>query len=260
MPLYMIGLGLIPENLSIKGKRLICASDNVFIESYTSVFSEGRISQLEEECGKRFQPCGRELAEQESGKIISLAKRNKVSFLVIGDVFSATTHSSLFLEAKRSSIEVKVINNASVLTAVGITGLSLYKFGATASIAYPEPGFFPSSPYYMLEKNLAAGMHTLFLLDIKQDREIYMSIKDAVGILLKLEAKEGKRLIAKDMLAVGCARLGAESQAIAFGKLGELEEFDFGEKPHCLIIPSALHFMEEEMLSLYSIEAKNSQL
>ncbi|HDP73853.1 MAG TPA: diphthine synthase [Candidatus Woesearchaeota archaeon] len=254
MPLYLIGLGLCPEHISVKGKDFITTSDYVFIESYTSLFSEGAITQLEEECAKKFSLCGRELAEQNSGKILSLAKESRVSFLVVGDVFSATTHSSLFLDARKNNIDVKVVNNASVLTAVGITGLSLYKFGAPASIVYPEPGFFPATPYYSLEKNLSLGFHTLFLLDIKQDKGIYMTIKDAVDILLKLESKEGKKILSPNLMAVGCARLGSDKPSIAYAELVKLQEFGFGEPPHCLIIPSALHFMEEEILGLYSLE------
>jgi diphthine methyl ester synthase len=56
--------------------------------------------------------------------------------LVVGDAFCATTHSDLFLRAinlgilfSYIGIEVKVIHNASIVSAVGCTGLQVYRFG-----------------------------------------------------------------------------------------------------------------------------------
>ncbi len=41
----------------------------------------------------------------------------------------ATTHTDLELRARALGIPVKVIHNASIMNAVGVCGLQLYRFG-----------------------------------------------------------------------------------------------------------------------------------
>ena len=64
------------------------------------------------------------------------ASEGEVAFLVVGDVFGATTHSDLQLRAARRGIEVSVIHNSTVMTAVGACGLQLYRFGECVSIVF----------------------------------------------------------------------------------------------------------------------------
>jgi diphthine synthase len=75
-----------------------------------------------------------------------------------------------------------------------------------------------------------------------------MSVNDAITQLLEIEEKRKENVFAKDMMVVGCARIGSESPSIRYGKASELLRYDFGEPLHCLIIPGKLHFMEEEMV------------
>lgn len=56
------------------------------------------------------------------------------AFLVVGDAFCATTHSDLFLRAVKLGIDVKVIHNASIVSAVGCSGLQVYRFGEVVSV------------------------------------------------------------------------------------------------------------------------------
>ena len=69
-------------------------------------------------------------------KHLEKAKTNKVSLLVVGDPFSATTHIDLYLRCIHEGVKVEVVNNASILNSIGITGLSLYRFGETVSIPF----------------------------------------------------------------------------------------------------------------------------
>ena len=48
----------------------------------------------------------------------------------------ATTHTDLQLRARSLGIEVRVVHNASILTAVGVCGLQLYRYGEV-----PVPAF-----------------------------------------------------------------------------------------------------------------------
>ena len=53
----------------------------------------------------------------------------------------ATTHTDLELRARRAGIAVRVIHNASIMNAVGVCGLQLYRFGeVSAAYAGAGPG------------------------------------------------------------------------------------------------------------------------
>jgi diphthine synthase len=239
MALYMIGIGLNDEkDISVKGLEAVKKCPKVFLESYTSILSVP-VSKLEEFYGKKIIPANRDMVEKNSDEILS---GEDAAFLVIGDVFSATTHVDLMLRAKEKNIEVKVIHNASVVSAVGVTGLEVYKFGKTTSIPFENENV--KTPVEVLEGNQKLGLHTLFLLDLRPDEDKFLTIKDAAEYLIKKGVDENK-------LAVGCARIGSDNSVIKSGKLKDLNDIDFGRPPYCLVIPGKLHFMEEEALKLY---------
>lgn len=77
---------------------------------------------------------------------------------------SATTHSDLAIRAKERGIEVKVVHNASIMNAVGCTGLQLYRFGHTVSIPFFTETWKPDSFYDKIQHNDSDGLHTLCLL------------------------------------------------------------------------------------------------
>ena len=172
-----------------------------------------------------------------------------MAFLVVGDVFSATTHTDLFLRAKEKNIDIKIIHNTSILTAVGDVGLELYKYGKTTSMPYFEKGFEPETPYDVIKQNKSNGLHTLVLLDIKPDRK--MTVYEAISQLLQIQEKRTEKIFTSDLMIVGCARLGSDNFTIKYGKVQELQNNDFGKPLHCLIVPGKLHFMEEDMLGLW---------
>lgn len=262
----MIGLGLADEkDITLKGLEAVKKCDYLYLESYTSIL-QCPIQKLEELYEKPIILADRNMVEKNSDEILNKAKAHDVAFLVIGDVFSATTHDDLYLRAKKQNIDIKIINNTSIMTAVGQTGLQLYKFGKTTSIVFDTDGWLPDTPYEVLEQNQKNNLHTLFLLDIKtaeptkedikNDKDIpqqprFMTIKQALEILLKLEEKHKKKLITEDTLVVGVARLGAKDQIIKAGKLKDILHFNFKNPLHSLIIPGKLHFIEEDMLTLF---------
>ena len=143
-----------------------------------------------------------------------------------------------------------LIHNASILTAVGITGLQLYKFGRTTSLPFDYA--LSATAYSVIEQNRSLGMHTLVLLDIVSEdiseKKRCMTVNQAIGLLLKREAEEKKNVFTEVTLCVGCARLGSETQKMVSGAAGKLLKIDFGRPVHCLIVPGKLHFMEEEAL------------
>ncbi|MEM3126684.1 MAG: diphthine synthase [Candidatus Woesearchaeota archaeon] len=235
--LYIIGLGLNDEkDLTLKGLEAIKKCDKVFLESYTSVL-QTNVKELEKLYGKKIILAHRELVEQKSGEILKDAKKKNVAFLVIGDPFGATTHIDLVNQAKEKKIDVKIIHNASVLTAVGETGLQLYNFGKVVSIP------FHKSKSHMdgILTNLKNGMHTLVLLDLDPLNNKFMTIKEACD---RLNLPENTKII-------GCARLGSDTQKIAYGEISKIKTIEFGSSPCCIIVPGKLHFTEEEFLKQF---------
>ena len=251
MTLYLIGIGLSSQkDITVRGLEAVRSSDIIYLENYTSLLSCSK-EDLERFYEKKIVLADRSASEEGDERIVEQARDKIVTFLVIGDPLSATTHIDLFKLAKEKGVTVEVIHNASVFTAIGDSGLQIYKFGRTASVPFLEdvPGL--EAPYSLLRENHLLGMHTLFLLDLKPQLNKFMTVNEALGILQSIEEKKQERVVKDTMLVVGCARLGSTSQEIKAGKLKDLLKHDFGAPPHCLIIPGRLHFIEEEMLELW---------
>src|SRR3989344_219902 len=250
MTLYLIGIGLSTEkDITVRGLEIVQKCDKIYLENYTSLL-QCSIQDLERLYGKKITVADRLTAEQKDQEIVSEAKSKDIAFLVVGDPFSATTHIELFKLAREKNVPVQVVHNASVLTAVGITGLQLYKFGRVTSIPFMEDHPQLETPYNVLKENQAQGLHTLFLLDLRPEQDKFMSVNRALEILEKIESRKKENLIGKDTFVVGCARLGSDDAIIKFGPLEKIKQQSFGKPPHCLIIPGKMHFMEEEMLKL----------
>ncbi|MBI4452728.1 diphthine synthase [Candidatus Woesearchaeota archaeon] len=251
MALYFIGLGLNNEkDITINGLEAVKKCDLVYLENYTSALNCDKPA-LEKFYNKKIILANRQMAENDENEIIKNAKSKNVAFLVIGDPFGATTHIDLWLRAKKEGIKCYIIHNASILNAVGVTGLQLYKFGKTTSIPLENDNV--EAPYDVLKGNLSLGLHTLFLLDLNQEEQKFMTVNDAIRYLLKIELKRNENVFSEKSFCVGCARVGSESQAIKAGSAKDLLKFDFGKPVHCLIVPGKLHFMEEEALNTYKI-------
>jgi diphthine methyl ester synthase len=264
--LHFIGLGLEDkENISVKGLNLIKEADFVFLEYYTSILPYSK-EELELFYGKQIIVADRNLVESKAQEILNKAKTGNVCFLVIGDVFSATTHHDLWVRAKKEGIEVNVIHNASILNAVSSTGLDLYKFGKTTSIVFDDDNWLPKTPYDVIKGNLSLGLHTLCLLDIKVAEPSkedllkgknnpqparFMNINKAIDILFLLEEKHQEKVIKKDTLAFGVARIGSKDQTIICDTLSNLKNCDFGVPLHSLVIIGNLNEVEKEAIEYF---------
>lgn len=263
--LYMIGIGLgDAQDITLRGLNAIKQSDQVFLEDYTS--KTKAIEELEKLTEKKFIKANRELVEINAEKILDGATTKKVAFLVIGDVFGATTHTDLYLRAKKRGIKIKIINNTSIINAIGNTGLELYRFGQTTSIVFDDNNWLPETPYRVIKNNLERGLHTLCLLDIKTaepsienlkkgintpEPPRFMTINKALEILLKLEEKHQEKVITQETQVLGVARLTRDDEKIKHGFIKELIKEDFKEPLHSLVIIGKLHDVEKEMLESY---------
>lgn len=234
--LYLIGLGL--GDLTLNGLATAKKCNKIYLETYTSIGATKK--QLEKLIGKKIIEANREMIEQKAEQILKEAKTKKTALLVHGDPLCATTHTDIILRARELGIRTEIIHNASIISAIGETGLQLYKFGKTASIPFPQKGFFPKTPYNILTQNQSIHAHTLVLLDIG------MTVPEGIEYLLKLDNGEGK--FTQETLCVAVMGLGLKGGKIKAGKAKELLNTK-GKLPHCLVIPSKMHFMEEEYLS-----------
>jgi diphthine synthase len=248
--LYLIGLGLNDENdIPLKAIEPMKKCVGLFIEFYTNKWF-GDIGRLEHMTGKKIKILER--LEVESDFIIQEAKEKDIALLIPGDPLSATTHMELIIEAKKQKVDVKVIHASSVYTAVGETGLQLYKFGRATTLVFPEQRFAPESPYDVIEKNLSMGLHTLILLDIKHELEKYMTVNEGLDILLDIESRKKKGILKGDRNVFACCRLGSKEQIIKYGKISSLlNDKDVGKTPAVIVIPGHMNFKEEEAAEMF---------
>ena len=269
----MIGLGLYDMmDITLRGLEAIRNCDIIYLEHYTAVLHTCKES-LEEFFQKPIILANREMVEVGGGRIVDEAKDKNVAFLVVGDPFGATTHTDLFIRARDKGVHIEVIHNASILSAVGVVGLELYKYGKTTSIVFPDHGWLPDTPYHVIKRNQEAGMHTLCLLDIKvaePSREDllkgtnnnpqpprYMNVHEGLDVLMQLEEKLGLGVVTDETIVIGVARLGGinDIPMVCAGKLKDILKVDFGKPMHSIIVPAnELHHVEEEMLHQWCVK------
>lgn len=280
--LWLIGLGLGDDgDITVKGLEAVRKSKYVYLEAYTSILpgldraalskAYGPLPELE---GDEFIEADRDLVESGCDEMLERSKEHHVSFLVVGDALCATTHTDLWLRAKKLGIDVQVVHNASVMNAIAACGLQLYRFGETVSIPFWTDRWKPDSFYDKLVANRKAGLHTLCLLDIKvkeqtmenlmRGRKVYepprfMTVAQGLSQLMQIEKYKKAGVAAADSPVVGVARLGREDQKMVFGKCGEVVDIDLGGPLHSLVIPAEeLHEVEEEFLDYLKVGSTES--
>ena len=251
--LYLISIGISDEkDMSIKALEIAKSCDLLYAEFYTTKLNTTK-ENLERLIGKPVKVLSREDVEDRYQEIIlNEAKMKKVGLLVGGDVFVATTHNALRLEAIKNKIPTKVIHGSSIISALGETGLHLQKFGPFVTIPFPEKtkGKLPQSVYDIIRANLERNLHTLCLLDVISEEKRYLNVNEALSVLLKLEEENGKDVITKDSKVVVFS--AGKASKIFSGAVKKVLKKAF-ELPSVIIIPAKLHFTEKEYLELYEV-------
>lgn len=238
--LYIIGLGLDKEDMSIKALNSIKKCKRIFMETYTSdlpySFKDIEKFLYKETKGKlkKIDIVDRKFVEEDN-MMFEEAKRHDVALLVPGDPLSATTHSELIVRAEKFDVQIKVIHAPSIMTAIGETGLQLYKFGKTASIPKWQKSFEPESFYDIVQQNKKINAHTLLLIDIG------LQVSEALKELKEV----AKRRNDKIWEVIICSNLGTDKAEIKIGKIDALINKSF-KLPACIILPAPMHFFEQE--------------
>jgi diphthine synthase len=130
-----------------------------------------------------------------------------------------------------------------------------YKFGKTVTIPFPENS--SETPYNVVAQNKKLGLHTLCLLDLKVDEKRFLSINEALTLLLEIEQKRKEGIVTLGTVVVGVARAGSNAPTLKAGFVKELLKHDFGDPPQSLIFLGDLHFMEAEALTALAEAPEN---
>ena len=247
--LFIIGVGLKPKHLTLEALDALKGCDRVFLEAYTSAYSEGSKENLEDLLGKAVSGLQRADVEENFGPILEEAKGKNIALAVYGNPLNATTHVQILIDAAAKGVEARIIAGVSVFEFVSFTGLERYKFGKTTSIVFRDENFEPESFYDAILENKKPGLHTLCLLDIKKEEGKMMNIGHAVSLLEMIEEKREKNVVGESVL-VGLAGAGGAKQQLKAGTTEQLKSFKFTAFPQCLIVCGKLNEKEIEGLKL----------
>ncbi len=250
--LWLVGLPPSLDLIPPKVVRVCRKASRVLLERYTN-YPWIKTEELSNLFKREIEEVSREYLENKSEAIVKSAKAENIVILSFGNPLVATTHYSLILECQRSKIKFDIIHSPSIFDFVLETGLHFYKFGITVSIPFREKVALPFSVYEKVKKNLKAGAHTLILLDASPEEGRYMSIKEALNILLELEQRIKEGLFSEEKRLLACSRLGTPERKIVYGEIKKLMEIDIGPPPYCLVYPASLHFTEKEALQKFEI-------
>ncbi|MCU4754342.1 diphthine synthase [Halobacteria archaeon AArc-curdl1] len=242
--LTFIGLGLYDEtSITVEGQTALREADRAYAEFYTSKLIGTTIEDLEAHHDIDIDVRDRAGVEQHPEDILEAAEEEAVAFLTAGDTMISTTHVDLRLRAHERGIETRVIHGVTAQTATSsLTGLQNYRFGKATTLPFPYAhgaDGLPASVTETIDANREANLHTVVYLDIKADREEYMT------------ADVGASLLAEeypDLIGVVVARAGSPEPLVEAGPMGELAECDFGDPLHLLVIPGRLHLLEADAL------------
>ncbi len=232
--LYIIGLGLNEKGISLEGLEAVKKCKKVYLENYTVNFPYSP-EKLEKIIKKKIILAGRDFVE--SNRIINEAKKENIALLVYGSPLTATTHITIIQEARKNKVKYELVYSASVLDAVAECGLQLYKFGKIASMPKWQKNFTPDSFMEIVKDNQKINAHSLILIDIS------LELKDTIE---QLEKSAGNHKVKIDKIVV-CSALGTENKKIIYDRISNFKDKKI-KMPYCIIIPSKLHFMEEEVL------------
>ncbi|TMA04967.1 MAG: diphthine synthase [Methanobacteriota archaeon] len=250
--LVFVGLGLDDEKgITLRGLEEARSADVVFAELYTSALPGASLEAVEKLIDRKIHRLSRE--EVEDGQVLLTAAASRtVAFLIPGDPMSATTHIDLRLRAARAKIRTRIVHGVSIVTsAAGSLGLQVYKFGRTTTVPFSSPGFAPTSPLEVILDNRRMGLHTLVLLDLREDGS-FLAPRDAIASLLRMAAAVNTSEFGSQTLGCVLSRVGSPEVRGFAGPIADLADRDLGPPLHCLVIPGTLHFLEKEALVTFA--------
>ena len=247
--LWFVGLGISgTRSIPIEVIKIIQEADFVYLEAFTSPISKQHEDEIKNMVNGSFKIAKRWLVE-DGQEILNASKSSTVVLLSYGDPYVATTHIELRTRAKLENIKTSTIHSASVITSmIGEAGLQFYKVGRVVTIMNEKKSTI--TPYTIIFKNLAQGLHSVILLEYNHDENYFLDPKDAISNLLDVEKEQKRSVLNYDTFAIIASRIGFDTQKIISGKFSNLLKVDFGEPPHSIIITGKLHFTESDAINV----------
>ena len=242
--LTFVGLGLYDErSITVEGRDALRDADRAFAEFYTSKLLGATVGDLEAYHGTEIEVRDRAGVEQDPEEILRAGEDGDAVFLTAGDTMISTTHVDLRLRAEARGIDTRVVHAPTAESAAsGLTGLQNYRFGKATTLpfdyAHGADGV-PASVTDALDENRERGLHTLVYLDIKVERDEYMTADHAADLLADDYG---------DVLGAVVARAGSPDPLVAADRLSALADRDFGDPLHLLVVPGDLHHIEADAL------------
>ncbi|ACB39171.1 SAM-dependent methyltransferase [Pyrobaculum neutrophilum] len=247
---YIIGVGPAPGFITEKAAQILREADCVFYEDYTGPIDVETLRRYARSPPTRLTR--RDLEDESGRRVLECLSRGKTAVLATaGDPMLATSHAALISIARSRGYSVEVVPGVSIVCAAfSASCLSIYKLGGVATVTYPRGGVYSARPYELVEQNLARGLHTLLLLDVREDG-VFMPPRDAAEIMLKLEEREKRGVFDKGRPVVVVPKLGWGGRP-AYLPLGELLGSDL-EGPAVFIVPGGLSPVERECIEALSV-------
>jgi len=246
--LSFVGLGLGSKGISLEGIDELKQADMVYLEYYTTPHEPSLLKVLEEASGKTIIVVDRAFVE-DGNKILDEAGMKKIALAVPGDPMIATTHEELRVRATKRGIETKLVHATTISTAVAsASGLHYYKFSRTVTVTREAVNRL-TQVYQVLHENLLEGAHTLILLEYDSESGTGVQPPEALAGLLRAEDNFKRGVVSGTTFVLVASRIGRPGAGLSAGRVDELIGRDFGEPPHSIVIPGALHFTEVEAIS-----------
>jgi diphthine synthase len=253
--LWLAGTGINGyRGLSLAAIDVLKKCDVVYVERFTSLLAKSDLEGIDSTIGKKARLVERWFVE-DGREILEAARTSDVALVTYGDPLVATTHSELRTRAAKSDIKTGVLHAASgIASTVGECGLHTYKFGRTVTMmSEPKSAL---SVYATVFDNLLAGSHTLVLIEYSFDEksgEFFLDPGSVLKMLLEAERDQRYGVISEDTFVIIASRVGAFDQRIVSGMIRSLAGIGFGQGPHSVIVPGALHFTEEDALQVLTV-------
>jgi diphthine synthase len=208
------------------------------------------MEEYEKAIKKKLTPIYRKSLENDSKEFLTSLKGINSAILISGDPFIATTHYMLLLEAVQLGLHVEIYNNVSIYSvAPSFTGLSAYKFGKTVTISFPDR-ISSEASYDLIRANLSINAHTLVLLDVDLEKKTFLSIDEALQILLGLESIKKDQLFFPETFLIALSKLGSSEAKISYKSIKNLQLDSWSKfgPPQALVVPAKLSVPEKEIV------------
>ncbi|MFH0970764.1 MAG: diphthine synthase [Candidatus Diapherotrites archaeon] len=250
--LYLIGIGLTLNQLTLEGLHALQRCDKIYVETYTSKYSEGTILQLEKLIHKLVISLNREQVENQLNEIVKEARHESVALLVYGNPLSATTHHTILIACEKEKIPYHVIPGISIFNYRGIVGLDEYRFGRTTTFVFPQEGYEPLSPFDMIVANKKQGLHTHCLFDLHPETQRFMTVSEAITFIQS--ASNAREINIHTWLGIGMGGMGRHDAIIHSGNLDRLKKKEWNIFPQSMVVCGDLTPYEREALQTLTHE------